>query len=317
VYGLATTPNGELQVADASSGVLAFANGKATLLAAFPGASDVAPIGMGSWWVVRGSADGAQFTDNGQGVYRISRGKVRKLANLFEFEVANDPVAPGANGLPESNPFDIEALDGETALVADAAGNDLLRVTDEGEVSVVATFPYEMVPTANFKALLGCPGSGAPACAAGDLMPAQPVPTSITVGPDGYYYVGELKGIPAPVNESRVWRIAPDASWAACPDADCELLYDGGFTSIIDLAFGPDGLLYVLEMDEASWFAGNVNPPALQGGTINACDAGGGGCAVVASGLVLPTALTFGKDGTLYSTLFALIPGMATVVEIP
>ena len=73
-------------------------------------------------------------------------------------------------------------------------------------------------------------------------IPAQPVPTSIAVGPDGWYYVGELKGFPAPTGASRIWRVAPWASWADCGNsADCQVVFDGGFTSIIDLKFGPDG----------------------------------------------------------------------------
>ena len=153
-----------------------------------------------------------------------------------------------------------------------------------------------------------------------DMIPAQPVPTSVAVGPDGYYYVGELKGIPAPTGESRIWRIAPGASWAHCPDADCEILFDGGFTSIIDLAFGPDGLLYVLEFEENAWFAANLPPAAnaLLGGTINACNVENPGCTVVADGIPLPTAITFGKDGTLWSTMVGPVPGgMATVIEVP
>jgi hypothetical protein len=114
------------------------------------------------------------------------------------------------------------------------------------------------------------------------------VPTSVAVGPDGYYYVGELKGFPAPQNESRIWRIAPWASWAECGvDPDCELVFDGGFTSIIDMAFGPEGLLYVVELDENSWFAANLPPQAqaLAGGTINACDVDAPACVEVSTGM--------------------------------
>jgi len=318
VFGLATAPNGDLLAADAGAGVVEFHNGEVRLNAALPGVTDVDAIGRGSWWAVRGAGttEGAQGTDAGQAVYRASRGKVRKLANLFAFEVANNP----AGGTVESNPFDVHSLSGETALVADAAGNDLLRVDDEGHVDVVAVFPNELVATAHLKELVNCPAGPPSFCNMPDMIPAQPVPTSVAVGPDGYYYVGELKGIPAPIGESRIWRIAPGASWAQCPDADCELLFDGGFTSIIDLAFGSDGLLYVVEFDENSWFAANLPPAAnaLLGGTINACDVENPGCTVVADGIALPTAITFGKDGALWSTMFGPVPGgIATVFEVP
>jgi hypothetical protein len=234
--------------------------------------------------------------------------------------VANDPVLP-PGGRPESNPFDVQNLNGGSALVVDSAGNDLLMVDDEGHVSVVAVFPLELVSSADIKTLLGCPPGPPPPgpCSFPAMMPAQPVPTSVAIGPDGYYYVGELKGIPAPKNESRIWRIAPGASWAACGDTDpdCELVFDGGFTSIIDLAFGPDGLLYVVEFDENTWFATTrPSPQPLAGGTISACDVQTLICVEVANGLPLPTAITIGKNGTLWSTEFGIIPGMATVVEV-
>jgi hypothetical protein len=318
VFGLATAPNGDILAADAAAGVVEFRDGEVHLNAALPGVSDVDAIGRGSWWAVTGAEDGGQDEDGGQGVYRVSRGKARLLANLFEFEVANDPAPPALGGGPESNPFDVYSLDGEHALIVDAAANDLLRVDDEGEVGVVAWFPTELVSTADLKNLLGCPGSNAGPCFTPDMLPAQPVPTSVAVGPDGYYYVGELKGFPAPQDESRIWRIAPWASWAECGvDSDCELLFDGGFTSIIDMAFGPDGLLYVVELDENSWFAANLPPQALAGGTINACDVTAPACVVVAGGMTLPTAITFGKDGTLWSTENGPVPGQATVVEVP
>ncbi len=319
VFGITTAPNGDILATDAAAGISQFKGGDAILQAAMGGANDVSAIGRGAWWVVTGaSGEGGQVADTGQGVYRVSKGKVRKLANLFDFEVANNPAPSPPGGGPESNPFDVQALGGDYALVADAAGNDLLLVDDEGNVEVVAVFPYEPVSSANIKQLLNCQPGAPGLCALPAVLPAQPVPTSVTVGPDGYYYVGELKGIPAPVNESRIWRIAPGASWAQCPDADCELVFDGGFTSIIDLAFGPDGLLYVVELDENSWFATTLPPQALAGGTINACDVDTLDCSVVSHPMPLPTAITFGKDGRLWSTVMGPVPGgAATIVEVP
>jgi hypothetical protein len=129
---------------------------------------------------------------------------------------------------------------GDTALVADAAANDLLRVDTEGTVDVLAVFPNALASTANIKSLVGCPAGPPNICNLPPQIPAQPVPTSIAIGPDGWYYVGELKGFPAPTGASRIWRVAPWASWADCGNSDdCQVVFDGGFTSIIDLAFGP------------------------------------------------------------------------------
>ena len=50
------------------------------------------------------------------------------------------------------------------------------------------------------------------------MIPVQPVATSVAIGPDGAYYVGELKGFPAPTGESRVWRIEPGSRNVRCGD---------------------------------------------------------------------------------------------------
>jgi hypothetical protein len=70
---------------------------------------------------------------------------------------------------------------------------------------------------------------------------------------------------------------------------------------VIDLEFGPDGLLYVLEYDEAGWFA-TFNPMTVTNGTINRCDVSTmpATCTVVVNDLVLPGAITFDSKGDLW-----------------
>lgn len=311
LFGLATAPNGNLLVADTGAGVVG-TDGEPSRMPPLPGITDISPVGQGSLWVTRSGTDPAN--DSGQGLYRISNGRVRLVADLFAFELANDPHP--ADQI-ESNPYDVQALDGEMALVADAAANDLLRVDTEGNIEVLAIFPDALASTANIKSLFGCPAGPPDICGLPAAIMTQPVPTSIAIGPDGWYYVGELKGFPAPSGESRIWRVAPWASWAECGASDdCEVVFDGGFTSVIDLAFGPDDLLYVVELAESGWFAAEVLAMPTTG-TINACDIDALTCVEVKTGLVLPTAITFGKDGTLWSTEFAVIPPLARVVAVP
>jgi hypothetical protein len=315
IFGIGTAPNGDILIADAGAGVHAMRHGQVSLQAAVPGATDVSAIGRGAFWVSTGAGEDPQ-ADTGQGLYRASKGRAEKVVNLFEFEAAANP---DGNDPPDSNPFDVQSLGGEAALVADAGGNDLLRVDRHGNVDVLAVFPDELVSTANIKSLAGCPDAPpdfAFACGLPDMIPAQAVPTSIAIGPDGYYYVGELKGFPAPTGESRIWRVAPDASSAECGSSpDCVVVFDGGFTSIIDLAFGPDGRLHVAELDEGSWAAVEIfQTPA--GGTINSCDVATLSCSEVAPGIPLLTAITFGKDGSLWATRNALIPDQAEVFKV-
>jgi hypothetical protein len=89
-----------------------------------------------------------------------------------------------------------------------------------------------------------------------------------------------------------------------------------GFTSIIDLAFGPDGTLYVVELDEASWFAVE-HGAGMAGGTVNACDSSTWTCADVATGLPMPVATALDRAGTVHVAINALVPGAAEVITLP
>ena len=286
LFGLATAPNGDILVADAGAGVVVF-DGQATLDIAFPLVTDISPIGRSSLWATRTGTDPQSNT--GQALFRISQGKARLIADLFAFEQTYDP---DSGPVPDSNPFDVQSLGGGAALVVDAGGNDLLKVDNQGNVEVLAVFPDQIVPTIDLQQLIGCPNPPIPPlaglCFLPPMIPAQAVPTSVAVGPDGYYYVGELKGFPAPWGESNIWRVSPHASWADCGTSpDCELVFDGGFTSIIDLAFDSDGNLHVAELDEQSWFAVEVLGGGV-GGTINSCDVHTLSCTEVATGIPIP-----------------------------
>ena len=151
------------------------------------------------------------------------------------------------------------------------------------------------------------------------MIPAQAVATSIAIGPDGAYYMGELKGFPAPVGESRIWRVKPSARHARCGTSpDCTVVADG-FTSIVDLTFGWDGTLHVVELDEASWFAVEVTHTPTTG-TVNACkwrfQSHTFKCEPEAEGLLMPTAATVDFFGRVHVVTKALIPGEAEVITL-
>src|SRR5439155_6684586 len=185
------------------------------------------------------------------------------------------------------DPFDLARLAGGSTLIADAAGNDLLVADSAGQLDCVATFP--------------------------ELNGIQAVPTSVVVGPDGAYYVGELTGFPAPLGASRVWRVAPGTLHAHCGSSAACSVVAAGLTSIIDLAFGPDGKLYVAQLDDSGWPA--IEGGGGTGGSVHACSISTGTCRAVVSGIPILTAIAFRGD-TLWGAIWGLVPGLADVVPL-
>jgi hypothetical protein len=240
-------------------------------------------------------------------LWRVSRGSARMVADLAAFERNNDPDAfegpmwkdqrceaiDGFTAGPQNNPYHVAALSGSTALIADAAGNTLLSARVNGSIDWVAIFTPPVDQSGDW--LIRWETDGI------DCY-VQPVPTSVAIGPDGAYYVGELTGATAeglPIGLSRVWRIEPGARNVVCPSADCSLFLDG-LTSVIDVEFGPDGRLYVVEYDANSWLAAVVPAIPLGGGSIHACDIATGVCTEVPGEFNLPSAITFDQWGSLW-----------------
>lgn len=313
IFGLEAAPDGSLLVANSDAGIIELRKGQSNVVSELFGVADIAPIGRGSMFAVTGLAD--PDNDLAQKLYHVSRGKAKAMADLGQFEADVNPDG----GEIDSNPYGVAVLNGGKALVADAGGNSLLIADRKGNVDWVAVLPDEVVSTDNVKNLAGCFAQPIPGfeffCGFPPLIPAQAVATSVAVGPDGAYYVGELKGFPAPVGESRVWRIEPGTLHAQCgSDPRCSVALDG-LTSIVDLNFGPDGTLYVVELDEASWAAVEIfQTPA--GGTVNACDVSTGTCTEAASGLIIPTAVAVDKRGNVSVAVEALLPS-AHIISLP
>jgi hypothetical protein len=311
VFKIDVAPNDQVLVADASSGITILDDGEVVGSLAAQGATSVAAIGSRSMWVTTSSPTDPT-SDSGQALWRVSNGKARMIANLFELEEL-DPDGAGV----DSNPYDVAALGGDAALVVDAGGNSLHRIDAEGNAQLVATFPVDdLLSTANFNELAGCPDVE-PLCAIpAPAIPGQSVPTSVVVGPGGDYWVGELTGFPAPTGQSRVWRIQAGATDVQCGvDPECTVALSG-FTSIVDLTISPDGLLYVSELDERSWAAVEIFPAQAVGGTLNACDPATGICEEIATGVPVHTSVAFEKDGTTWVTRNALTPGGAEVISL-
>jgi hypothetical protein len=149
------------------------------------------------------------------------------IADLWAFERDVNPDAMVGDPTIYSNPVDV-LKDRGRFVVVDAGGNSLNVVGRNGRISNLALFPNRLVPDP----------------AGGPQVTMQAVPTAVVRGPDRRYYVGQLTGNPFPVGAANVYRVNPRNGAMS--------VFAGGFTNVIDLAFGRHGTLYVLELDHDS-----------------------------------------------------------------
>jgi hypothetical protein len=151
------------------------------------------------------------------------------FADITAFERANDPDGHGF----DSDPYAVIARKHDV-LVADAAGNDILKVDRQGNVSLFHLFPnvVNTLTTAGQPADAPFPG-------------ADFVPTSLAIGPDGDVFVGGLVGEVA--GAAQVVELDGRTG-------NVERTWDG-FSGVTGVAVGRDGSLYVSQL-----FAPEANP---------------------------------------------------------
>lgn len=275
----------------------------------------VAPIGARSFWITSAGLDKAI----GAGLWRVSNGSARLVGDVEAFEIQYDPDATVGTGWkvpeceedpvggfsagPQSNPYHLESFGGDVAVLADAAGNTVLRGFAGGGIETVAVLEPPTDENGDWHILKFL--------ADDTECYVQPVPTAVAADGMGSLYVTELTGVPGPemdgiAGESRIWRVDQDAVNASCPSSEeCELA-GNGFSSLIDADFGPDGRLYVVEYAEDGWFSALFVPGGFTFGSIFACDVSAGTvvhrseCETIANDLVLPGAITFDKRDQLW-----------------
>jgi hypothetical protein len=314
VFGLGARRN-VLFAADSGAGIVRITSSSARLIVHLPNVVDVIALGRGRFLALTSAPRDKKL-------YFVRKRHVHEVANLGRYEKRVNP--DGAQ--VDSNPFDIARAGGLRVLVADAGGNDLLLVNRKsGHINWVATLPSQDVSTQNAKDLAGCPTPPDPSnqsiCDLPDTMPAEAVPTSVAVGPDGAFYVTELKGFPAPLRRSRVWRIAPNVRHVQCKGSittnGCTVVARN-LTSLVDIEFDSTGTPDVVELDEASWLAVDSFPSQATGGTIDQCDTSvmPWDCTVRQGGLTEPMAIAFTSSDALYAVIKALKAHPA-IVAVP
>jgi hypothetical protein len=263
------------------------------------GAHDIALLGRGNAHVTFGFADDPAVREAQLGLAGASfatlarmnaRGRLNVVTDLGAYEFLVNPAGDHV----DSNPYGILALPGKV-IVVDSGANALNQVEANGRMSTLAVFPARLE---NAPPFLGLPP--------GTQIPMEAVPTSVALGPDGRYYVGQLAGFPFPVGGANVYRVPANGG---TPE-----VFAGGFTAIIDIVFGSDGSLYVLEIAKHGLLA------AFGGGDwtgkLIRVAKDGTRTEVASEGLFAPGGVALGNDGSIYVTNNSVLSGIGEVLRI-
>jgi hypothetical protein len=252
------------------------------------GPNDISFQGVGGAYITMGLGGDHEFKEalganfSGTVIRMAASGVWKVVADVLHHETVENP----AGGHVDTNPFGILAEPGGL-LVADAGGNALLSIAPNGAIETVAVFP----PLPNPIFPLGPPM-------------VESVPTAVARGADGVLYVGQLTGFPFVPGLANIYRLLPGHE----PVVHCT-----GFKAIMDLAFGADGSLYVVEN------ATNTFPPpppfAPNTGRLSRVAPD---CTVtpLLEGLDRPTAVAVGADGAIYVTNHGVTPGAGEVLKL-
>ncbi|HEU0116240.1 MAG TPA: ScyD/ScyE family protein [Thermomicrobiales bacterium] len=210
--------------------------------------------------------------DTPTGVFTIdASGKPQLVANLDAFWKANPAAKPNQGDFePDGDPYSMIAANGKLYVVESNHGElDAIDPAD-GTISRIV-----------------------------DISASQGhiVPTSLALGPDGAFYVGNLTPTPFPDGTAVILRITEDGKLD---------VFARNLTTVLGLAFDGQGRLYALESS-----TGNLQqPPFFVPGSGRLLRLGADGAQeTIATGLTMPTMMLFGPDGMLYASNFGFGQG--------
>lgn len=263
--------DGRVLVADGFTGLVSrvHRNGNLSTVATSPfDGGDVLGVASGDGALAwTGSAPTDQPFVNGDQVLTVRRpGKPDQRIDITAFENARNPDRrnfygthstnpcvtgffesmggpAGYHGVKDSHAFSIAYAGDGGWYVADAAGNDILKVSRSGHISVVTVLPPQPITLTGAQAA----ALGAPDCVIGVTYRFEPVPTDVEVS-GGRLYVSLLPGGPEDPSlgaRGSVYTMKTDGSHLR--------RLASGFLGATNLAVG-GGHVYVSEL-----FAGQVS----------------------------------------------------------
>ena len=222
----------------------------------------------------------------------LKSGKMSAFADLTTYELDNNP--DGDTGISNPNGA-IRNFGG--ILVVDAGGNSILDVRGKGKNKGKGNKKQKKKKGKGRVSTLAV----IPERASGVTPDLESSPVAADVGPDGKLYVGEFTGFPYPLDDARIYTIDRKGNLE---------VYMSGFTNIIDIAFAPDGTLYVLE------FATNGLTSGDPTGALWAVAADKTVTQVETNPLVYPAGLAVDRDGLVYVSNNGGFAGSGEVLRI-
>ena len=130
------------------------------------------------------------------------------------------------------------------------------------------------------------------------------VPTAVTAH-DGSFFVGNLNTFPIVRGSSKILQISKNGNIHVAVD---------GLTTVLGVVFDQQDRMYVLQNTTGK---GNQFPTPGTGNIVRIT--ANGGKQIIASGLFLPTAMTFGPDGALYVSNIGFGPppdGLGQILKV-
>jgi hypothetical protein len=240
-----------------------------------------------------GAPHGNPNLPNGIVKVNLSNGRWDYITDLSMFYMEHPAAYPDtADFEPDGVPYSMIAHQGRLFAVEPNHGT-ITATTPDGETNEVFDFSLHF---------------------------AHVVPTSI-VANDGNLYIGNLGLFPIASQWERVTTLSRDIGFdetmpglGTRPNVFRVAGSRTGFTTVVSLKIGPDGLLYALELSDTP--GGFPNPGDGEVVRLHA----DGSIQTVITGLSLPGGMTFGPEDALYiSNAVDLGPGMGEILrfEIP
>jgi hypothetical protein len=250
------------------------------------GVSDVAFIGDTLYALIAGAGCSHGVPSIPNEVIRLNDdGSWTQIVDLSAYQKANPVANPDpADFDPDGTWYSMIAVRGDLYAV-NPNHQELVRISPTtGEVHRVVDFSVRYPGSTNW---IG--------------------PTAITL--HGNFYVGNLGPFPIVEGSSKIFKITPSGNLKVVA---------GGLTTVVGVAFDERARMYVLENTTNP--PGNTAPlfPTPCTGKVVRIDPSGKKT-VIASGLFLPTAMTFGPDGALYVSNVGFGPppvGLGQILKI-